>query len=163
MSTTQLDKNTQNLLKDLENNDQLEDVIVQNMIEDFMNLSDEDNKIFNLIKDTYKDLKVLNYGNLLYIQDNLSYDAVPHISELLGIYEEIFSNKDSTSCIVLNQTKYYILYNDGFVTIADNGYNNKVFVYKIKTLVVILRVENKNKCGFYASKLLKVLKAIKYI
>ena len=156
-------KNDINILMNLESNEELEDVIVHSMIEQFMNLSEEDNKIFNYIKQEFKEMKILSYGSLLFIQSDQNIENFPHISELLQIYEEVFANKDCKSCFVLRGEKHYILYNDGFITIADNGILDKIFVYKIKTLVIILNVNNSKISGKYNQRILQLLKAIKYI
>ena len=156
-------KNDINILMNLESNEELEDVIVHSMIEQFMNLSEEDNRIFNYIKQEFKDMKTLTYGSLLFIQTDQNIENFPHISELLQIYEEVFGNKDCKSCFVLRGEKHYILYNDGFITIADNGIKDKIFVYKIKTLVIILNENNSKIAGEYNQRILKLLKVIKYI
>ena len=156
-------KNDINILMNLETNEELEDVIVHSMIEQFMNLSEEDNRIFNYIKQEFKDMKILSYGSLLFIQSDQNIENFPHISELLQIYEEVFANKDCKSCFVLRGEKHYILYNDGFITIADNGIMDKIFVYKIKTLVIILNINNSKISGKYNQRILQLLKAIKYI
>ena len=156
-------KNDINILMNLESNEELEDVIVHSMIEHFMNLSEDVNRIFNYIKQEFKDMKTLTYGSLLFIQTDQNIENFPHISELLQIYEEVFGNKDCKSCFVLRGEKHYILYNDGFITIADNGIKDKIFVYKIKTLVIILNVNNSKIAGEYNQRILKLLKVIKYI
>ena len=156
-------KNDINILMNLETNEELEDVIVHSMIEQFMNLSEEDNRIFNYIKQEFTDLKILTYGSLLFMQSDQNIENFPHISELLQIYEEVFANKDCKSCFVLRGEKHYILYNDGFITIADNGIKDKIFVYKIKTLVIILNINNSKISGKYNQRILQLLKAIKYI
>ena len=156
-------KNDINILMNLESNEELEDVIVHSMIEQFMNLSEEDNRIFNYIKQEFKDMKTLTYGSLLFIQTDQNIENFPHISELLQIYEEVFGNKDCKGCFVLRGEKHYILYNDGFITIADNGINDKIYVYKIKTLIIILNINNSVKYGEYNQRILKLLKLIKYI
>ncbi len=156
-------KNDINILMNLETNEELEDVIVHSMIEQFMNLSEEDNRIFNYIKQEFKEMKILNYGSLLFLQTDQNIENFPHISELLQIYEEVFANKDCKSCFVLRGEKHYILYNDGFITIADNGINDKIYVYKIKTLIIILNINNSKKCGEFNQRILRLLKTIKYI
>ena len=165
-SQKQLDlnnKNDINILMNIETNEELEDVIVHSMIEQFMNLSEEDNRIFNYIKQEFKEMKILNYGSLLFLQTDQNIENFPHISELLQIYEEVFANKDCKSCFVLRGEKHYILYNDGFITIADNGINDKIYVYKIKTLIIILNINNSKKCGEFNQRILRLLKTIKYI
>ena len=152
-----------NILMNIETNEELEDVIIHNMIEQFMNLSDEDNKIFNYVKQEFKDMKILSYGSLLFLQTDQNIENFPHISELLQIYEEVFGNKDCKSCFVLRGEKHYIIYNDGFITIADNGIKDKIYVYKIKTLVIILNINNSVKYGEYNQRILQLLKLIKYI
>ena len=156
-------KNDINILMNIETNEELEDVIVHSMIEPFMNLSEEDNRIFNYIKQEFKEMKILNYGSLLFLQTDQNIENFPHISELLQIYEEVFANKDCKSCFVLRGEKHYILYNDGFITIADNGINDKIYVYKIKTLIIILNINNSKKCGEFNQRILRLLKTIKYI
>ena len=156
-------KNDLNILMNIETNEELEDVIVHSMIEQFMNLSEEDNRIFNYIKQEFKEMKILNYGSLLFLQTDQNIENFPHISELLQIYEEVFANKDCKSCFVLRGEKHYILYNDGFITIADNGINDKIYVYKIKTLIIILNINNSKKCGEFNQRILRLLKTIKYI
>ena len=156
-------KNDLNILMNIETNEELEDVIVHSMIEQFMNLSEEDNKIFNCFKQEFKEMKVLVYGSLLFMQTDQNIENFPHISELLQIYEEIFANKDCTSCFVLRGEKHYILYNDGFICIADNGIKDKILVYKIKTLIIILNINNSIKYGEYNQRILRLLKLIKYI
>ncbi len=156
-------KNDINILMNIETNEELEDVIVHSMIEQFMNLSEEDNRIFNYIKQEFKEMKILNYGSLLFLQTDQNIENFPHISELLQIYEEVFANKDCKSCFVLRGEKHYILYNDGFITIADNGINDKIYVYKIKTLIIILNINNSKKCGEFNQRILRLLKTIKYI
>ena len=99
-SSKQLDlnnKNDFNILMNIETNEELEDVIVHSMIEQFMNLSEEDNKIFNYLKQEFKEMKILTYGSLLFIQSDQNIENFPHISELLQIYEEVFGNKDCKS------------------------------------------------------------------
>ena len=76
----------------IDEKDEIEEAMMQNMIEEFMNISDEDNKIFNLLKEEFKDLKILHYGSIMFIQNDLKIEHFPNISELLTIYEEIFSN-----------------------------------------------------------------------
>ena len=156
-------KNDINILMNIETNEELEDVIVHSMIEQFMNLSEEDNRIFNYIKQEFKEMKILNYGSLLFLQTDQNIENFPHISELLQINEEVFANKDCKSCFVLRGEKHYILYNDGFITIADNGINDKIYVYKIKTLIIILNINNSKKCGEFNQRILRLLKTIKYI
>ena len=108
-------------------------------------------------------MKILTYGSLLCMQSDQNIENFPHISELLQIYEEVFANKDCKSCFVLRGEKHYILYNDGFITIADNGIMDKIFVYKIKTLVIILNINNSKISEKYNQRILQLLKAIKYI
>lgn len=158
MANTNADTKIEN-----EQKDEIEEAIMHNMIEEFMNVGDEDNKIFNLFKDEFKDLRTLQYGNLMYIQNEMSIEKIPNISELLQIYEEIFSHVSMKTAFSLNVEKFYVVYNDGFVTIANNGMGKKVFIYKIKTIVLILLSDDPTKIGCYNSRVLRVLKAIKYI
>ena len=147
----------------IDEKDEIEEAMMQNMIEEFMNISDEDNKIFNLLKEEFKDLKILQYGSIMFIQNDLKIEHFPNISELLTIYEEIFSNLNMKSSLSLKKEKYYVIYNDGFITIANSGMGGKIFIYKIKTIVLILHTNDNQKFGCYNARILKVLKTIKYI
>jgi hypothetical protein len=102
MATQQIGKENENI--------ELEEVIMHNMIEEFMNISDEDNKIFNTFKTEFSDLAVLQYGSLMYIQNDKKFDNYPNISELLQIYEEIFTNINMKSSLSLKLEKcnFYI-------------------------------------------------------
>ena len=84
-----------------EEKDDLEEAIMHNMIEEFMNISDEDNKIFNMLKEEFKDLKILHYGSIIFIQNDEDIEHFPNISELLQLYEEIFSNINMKSSLSL--------------------------------------------------------------
>lgn len=157
--------------------DEMEEVIILNMIEEFMNISDEDNKIFNLLKEEFKDLKILHYGALMCIQNDDDIENFPNISELLQIYEEIFSNLNMRSSLCLKLEKCiidyiikntriyidYVIYNDGLVTIADNGMGKRIYIYKIKTIILVLHTNDTQKTGCYNYRMLKILKHIKYI
>jgi hypothetical protein len=108
---TNIDMNTQNM--QIDERDELEEALMHNMIEAFMNISDEDNKIFNYLKDEFKeDLKVLQYGSIMLIQNDLDIEHFPNISELLQIYEEIFTNLNMKSSLSLRleKCKKYIIY-----------------------------------------------------
>ena len=74
----------------VDDKNEIEEALIHNMIEEFMNISDEDNKIFNLLKEEFKDLKILHYGSIMFIQNEDDIEQFPNISELLAIYEEIF-------------------------------------------------------------------------
>lgn len=147
----------------VDDKNEIEEALIHNMIEEFMNISDEDNKIFNLLKEEFKDLKILHYGSIMFIQNEDDIEQFPNISELLAIYEEIFSNLNMKSSLSLKLEKYYVIYNDGFITIANNGMGKKIFIYKIKTIVLVLHTNDTQKFGCYNTRILKVLKLIKYI
>lgn len=147
----------------VDDKNEIEEALMHNMIEEFMNISDEDNKIFNLLKEEFKDLKILHYGSIMFIQNEDDIEQFPNISELLAIYEEIFSNLNMKSSLSLKLEKYYVIYNDGFITIANNGMGKKIFIYKIKTIVLVLHTNDTQKFGCYNTRILKVLKLIKYI
>ena len=71
---------------------------------------------------------------------------------------------DTTGKILYEGTNLdYIIYNDGFVTIAQNGMGKKMHIYKIKTLILIMHSNSPSKSGIYNSRVLKVLKQIKFI
>ena len=53
----------------VDDKNEIEEALIHNMIEEFMNISDEDNKIFNLLKEEFKDLKILHYGSIMFIQN----------------------------------------------------------------------------------------------
>jgi hypothetical protein len=93
-----------NQIKDNENLE-LEEAIMHNMIEEFMNISEEDNKIFNTFKNEFSDLKILHYGSLMFIQNDKNIENFPNISELLQIYEEIFTNLSMKSSLSLKLEK----------------------------------------------------------
>ena len=95
---------SQQMIKENENIE-LEEAIMHNMIEEFMNISDEDNKIFNTFKAEFSDLAVLQYGSLMYIQKDKNIENYPNISELLQIYEEIFTNLNMKSSLSLKLEK----------------------------------------------------------
>jgi len=76
-----------------------------NLIEEFMNTSEEENKLINIFKDEFKDMKFFNYGALIYIQTNDDIETFPHVSELLENYEKIFSVNCFTGYLVLRLTK----------------------------------------------------------
>lgn len=76
-----------------------------NLIEEFMNITDEENKIINSIKEEFSDFKYYNYGALIYIQTEEDITKYPHTSELLENYEKIFSQNCYLGNLVLRQTK----------------------------------------------------------
>jgi hypothetical protein len=88
-----------------------ENLVSINLIEEFMNISDDESKIISALKDEFYDLKFFNYGALVYIQEdyeisnnnpNLNF---PHISELLENYEKVFSANYFWGTFVLRLTK----------------------------------------------------------
>ncbi len=76
-----------------------------NLIEEFFNLSDEENNIVNNLKDEFTDLSFFNYGSIIYLQSNNDLTNFPHISELLENYERIYSKSCYEDFLVLRQTK----------------------------------------------------------
>lgn len=76
-----------------------------NLIEEFMNTSEEENKLINSIKDEFTDLKFFNYGALIYLQSGDDLTTFPHVSELLENYEKLFSVSCFTGYFVLRLTK----------------------------------------------------------
>lgn len=151
----------------IENKDtQQEDNQSVNLIEEFMNLSDEENNIINSLRGEFSDLKFFNYGALVYLQkedDNDGY-PFPHISELLENYEKIFSVDCYLGYLVLRQTKYYIIQNDGLVIIADDAMGNLLTVFKIKNIVIMYNInKSENMTGKINYRILRILKALKII
>ena len=77
-----------------------------NLIEEFMNLSEEENKLNNTLQEEFKDFKTFNYGALTYIQTNdEDISNYPHVSELLENYEKVFSANCFKGYFVLKMTK----------------------------------------------------------
>ena len=130
-SQKQLDlnnKNDINILMNIETNEELEDVIVHSMIEQFMNLSEEDNKIFNYIKQEFKDMKILTYGSLLFIQTDQNIENFPHISELLPSW---VLNKSITLVYFCNwQWEQEPLFNFVRIRIQIPHYTTTILEYK---------------------------------
>jgi len=64
-----------------------------NLIDDFFFIYDEDNKLIDLLKDEFSDLKFFNYGSIVYFKKETEGDqgGFPHVSELLENYEKIYS------------------------------------------------------------------------
>lgn len=63
-----------------------------NLIEEFMNLSEDEIRLINAFVDEFKDYKILNYGALIYLQQmDEDITNYPHVSELLENYEKVFS------------------------------------------------------------------------
>lgn len=88
-----------------------ENLVSINLIEEFMNISEEEVKLISYLKDEFSDLKFFNYGALVYMQEdfdnsnnnqNLSF---PHISELLQNYEKVFSANFFLGNFILRLTK----------------------------------------------------------
>jgi hypothetical protein len=136
-----------------------------NLIEEFMNISEDENKIINLLKEEFNDFKFFNYGALVYLQDaDEDLNNFPHISELLENYEKIFSATCYRGYLVLRQTKYYITYNDGLVIISDNGFENLLNIFKIKNIIVMYNIrKEENKMGKINMRILKILKILNLI
>ncbi len=76
-----------------------------NLIEEFMNTNEEENKLINSVKDEFIDMKFFNYGAMIYLQIEDDINTFPHISELLENYEKIFSVNCYTGYLVLRLTK----------------------------------------------------------
>jgi hypothetical protein len=75
------------------------------LIEEFFNLSDEETKIVNYVRDEFDDLKFFNYGCLIYMQNENDLNSFPHISELLENYEKTFAEVCYTGHLVIRMTK----------------------------------------------------------
>jgi hypothetical protein len=77
-----------------------------NLIEEFMNLSEEENKLINAFVDEFKDFRILNYGAMIYLQSSdEDISNYPHISELLENYEKVFSSNCFNGNFVHKMTK----------------------------------------------------------
>lgn len=101
-------------------------IIEEELIEDFMNLDDEENKLITYLKDEFQtDFTFFNYGKIVYIQqqESLEANSFPHISELLENYEKIYSTTCYTGYMVLKQRKCKeIIYNIIYITIFFSLY-----------------------------------------
>lgn len=78
-----------------------------NLIEEFFFIYDEDNKLINLLKDEFSDLKFFNYGSIVYMQKETEGEqgGFPHVSELLENYEKIYSKTCYKGNLILKLTK----------------------------------------------------------
>ena len=77
-----------------------------NLIEEFMNISEEESKIISCFRDEFPDLKFFNYGALVYLQeDEDDINTFPHVSDLLENYEKVFSVNCFLGNFVLRVTK----------------------------------------------------------
>ena len=82
------------------------DIIVEEeLLEDFMILDEEENKLINYLKDEFSNYTFFNYGKIVYIQQLSDFNFFPHISELLENYENIYSKPCYTGNLVLRQRK----------------------------------------------------------
>lgn len=81
-----------------------------NLIEEFFNISEEENKIINSIKDEFTDMNYFNYGSIVYLQNDEDINSFPHTSELLENYEKIFSQTCYKDNLILRLTKCIISY-----------------------------------------------------
>jgi hypothetical protein len=143
-----------------------------NLIEEFMNLSEEENKLINLLLEEFKDHKCFNYGALVYMQ-NLDDDLsnFPHVSELLENYEKVFSTDCFKGFFVIKLTKCkyflildYVTYNDGLVIISDDGMGNILNIFKIKNIVMMYNIsKTENKTGKINVRILQVMKKLNLI
>ena len=153
-----------------------------NLNEEFLNLSEEDNKLINLLKDEFNEMKIFNYGGIIYLHNSEEISNFLHISELFENYEKIMSKSCYSSDLVFNNTKCkqliihklvnnfinyiidYITHNDGFVINADDGIDNLFFCFKIKHLIIFYILSYKeNTQGNINYRILKILHRVKYI
>lgn len=88
-----------------QNVQQEEAVVNINLIEEFMNISEDELKIIMSFKDEFTDMKFFNYGVLIYVQEEDDISSFPHVSELLENYEKVFSTNCYLGVFVLRQTK----------------------------------------------------------
>ncbi len=88
-----------------QNVQQEEAVVNINLIEEFMNISEDELKIIMSFKDEFTDMKFFNYGVLIYVQEEDDLSSFPHVSELLENYEKVFSTNCYLGVFVLRQTK----------------------------------------------------------
>jgi hypothetical protein len=78
-----------------------------NLIDEFFFIYDEDNKLIDLLKDEFSDLKFFNYGSIVYFQMETEGDqgGFPHVSELLENYEKIYSKTCYKGNLIMRLTK----------------------------------------------------------
>ena len=78
-----------------------------NLIEEFFYIYDEDNKLINILKEEFSDLKFFNYGSIIYFQKETEEETsyFPHVSELLENYEKIYSQTCYKDHLILRLTK----------------------------------------------------------
>jgi len=78
-----------------------------NLLEEFFYIYEEDNKLLNLLKDEFSDLKFFNYGSIVYLQkeNDEEQGGFPHVSELLENYEKIYSKTCYKGNLILRLTK----------------------------------------------------------
>jgi hypothetical protein len=92
-----------------------------NLIEEFFNISEEDQKLINFLKEEFQSYKFFSYGSIVYIQkededeemkeeesinfNNNENSEFPHVTELLENYEKIYSKACYLNHLVLRLTK----------------------------------------------------------
>ena len=154
-----------------------ENLVSINLIEEFMNVSEDEIKIISCLKDEFSELKFFNYGALIYMQeefdvsDNNQNISFPHISELLQNYEKVYSTNYFLGNFIIRLTKcknhfniVYVTYNDGLVILSENGVGGIFNIFKIKNLVLMYNIEKSdNKYGKINFRILKVLKKFNLI
>jgi len=85
-----------------------ENLVSINLIEEFMNNSEDEFKIISTLKEEFSDMNFFNYGALVYLQldnDKNDIQSFPHISELLENYEKVFSANYYLGYFILRLTK----------------------------------------------------------
>ena len=78
-----------------------------NPTDDFLQISEEDSKLVNLLKAEFKGFRnVFFYGCIIYLYENEEVERnFPHVSELLENYEKIYSKMAYTGDYILRNTK----------------------------------------------------------
>lgn len=152
-----------------------------NLIEEFFFIYDEDNKLINLLKDEFSDLKFFNYGSIVYLQKENEGESAdfPHVSELLENYEKIYSKTCFKGNLILRLTKCnqnkilfyqinyyldYIIYNDGFMIVSDNGFGSVFSLFKIRNILICYNsYKGDYMIGKINSKILRIFKNLNLI
>lgn len=136
-------------------------IIEEELIEDFLNLDEEENKLIGYIRDEFVNYTFFNYGKIIYIQQETDINSFPHISELLENYEKIYSTPCFLGFLVIKQRKYYMRLNDGFLIIADDCIESELIMFKIKNILICCNLlKSNNHSGTFNFKLLKLLKRV---
>ena len=99
--------NSYNLNSGMQPNNQTQ---TSNLLEEFFFIYDEDNKLINLLKEEFTDLKFFNYGSIVYLQKENDDETgnFPHVSELLENYEKIYSKTCYKGNLILRLKKCII-------------------------------------------------------